>query len=461
MIDRLMRHRTTNTIALTLLLALGTSLNAQSASDLRVVRRADRRALVLLLPLPLADYKRPVNTSRFILLDRADKSLLPLEGESDVSEQGCARQGSARMRVCVVLAKGAPALIDSHAYILVLDSIALKSASGPLSIGANSSLQLEPVTAQLRPIAKPPTKVIEVTYDLDALGDSTLALELYEAGKRIEIPESANRKPGQPLCYNVNTLSFRCTFDQGIRLHSGEEISAKFSRSAPSDLPSPTVTIKPVTYTNKTSVGLSEQSSCSICISGGYSQTTRSKTATFQATWHNTPFALRTIIEHDDGFGYEGSLSPYLDLSVSTDASTKGYINPGVQYSGLMYWDQNTHFLRALIATLTPRAELDKSATVLNFIPLDFVLNPGLGGLTSHEIFLHGLVQVWPSAGFEKGWTIRGRDVSRDESNDPSRFKGGVSVIAKWFGPAKPTGFCKTFGCAEFDLQAGWQHYKL
>jgi hypothetical protein len=63
--------------------------------------------------------------------------------------------------------------------------------------------------------------------------------------------------------------------------------------------------------------------------------------------------------------------------------------------------------------------------------------------------------------GFEKGWTVRGSDVARDESNDPSRWKGGVSLLAKWWAPKKPTGFCKTIGCGGFDFSANWTHYKL
>ena len=162
------------------------------------------------------------------------------------------------------------------------------------------------------------------------------------------------------------------------------------------------------------------------------------------------------------GFGYEGSLSPYLDLLVTTDASTKGYVNPGVQYTGLFSWDPRTHFLRTIAAYLTPRAESDKSAKVLNFIPFDLALKPGFGGPFTHGLPLGGAISIAPMIGFEKGWTVRGSDVARDESKSTRRAgKGGVSLIAKWWAPKKPTGFCKAIGCAGFDLSANWTHYKL
>jgi len=462
MTGRLMRRRILCALAFVCALAATTSAaDAQASNDIRVVRRADRRALILLLPLQLRDFQHPVDLSRFILLDRSDKSVLPLKSASDISEQGCARHGYPRTRVCLELADGAPALIDSHAYLLALDSIAVKSDAGPAFIGANVSLQVTPVGARVTAIGKAPVKSIEVAYDIDALGDSTLGIKLTVGGKALVIPDSANRRAGEPLCYNLNTLSFRCTFDPPVHLHQGDKITATFVRIGPSDAPVPPVSIKPATYTTTSTVDLSKQSLCSLCIQGGLSQTTKTKTATLQVQWRNTPFALRYVHEGSDGYLREGSLSPYLDLLVSTDPTTKGYIDPGLQYSGFIHWNEDTHFLSVIAAYLTPRAELDKKATVMNFIPLDLVFKPGLGGLTSHGIFLGGLIQVWPDVGLEQGWTVKGRRVARAESNDPSRWKGGLSVIAKWFGPAKPTGFCKTIGCAEFDITADWQHYKL
>jgi hypothetical protein len=464
MIERRATSRAGSLAALALLLALALAapLGAQGGDEIRVVRRADRRALILLLATKeVKDYQQPVDASRFVLVDRQDKSVVPLERESDISEEGCRRGGYARTRICLALAAGAPSLIDSHTYLLLLDSIPLKSASGPAFVAANTSLDILPVGARVQPIGRPPAKTIEVSYDLDALGDTTLAIELAVNGKALPIPARSNTRAGQPLCYNPTSLSFICIFDPALGLHDGDRISAKFTRTSPTDAPLPTVAIKTLAYKNANTTSVDKPTVCSLCIQGGLSQTTSSKTATLQLLWHNTPLALRGTHEFAGGTHYEGSLSPYLDLLVSTDATTKGYIDPGVQYSGFVHWNENNHFLRLLAVYLTPRAELDKKATVMNFVPLDLVLQPGLGALTSFEIFLRGKVQLWPDVGIEQGWTVKGRSVARVESNDPSRLKGGASLIARWLGPDKPAGFCRTFGCAEFDVSANWQHYRL
>jgi len=163
----------------------------------------------------------------------------------------------------------------------------------------------------------------------------------------------------------------------------------------------------------------------------------------------------------DDGFIRYTSLSPYLDLLVSTDATTKGYIDPGLQFTTLFLWDSRKHFLNTIAAFITPRAESDKKGTVMNFVPLDIVLRPGLGPLSAHAIPLGGTVQLWPDVGLEQGWTVKGRESRRAESNNPSRWKGGANLVAKWRAPKNPSALCKVIGCAGFDLSADWQHYKL
>ncbi|MEO7039399.1 MAG: hypothetical protein ABI186_05140, partial [Candidatus Elarobacter sp.] len=330
-----------------------------------------------------------------------------------------------------------------------------------LNVGAGASLRIDPVNARLLPIKRSPTQAIEIAYDVDAAGDSTLGVELSVAGRTLPIIGAANHRAGQPMCFNSFTLTLRCTFDPPVALHDGDKVTAKLVHVGPGDALPPQVVIAPITYSSSGKVTLADRSLCSLCIDGGYSQTTKSKTATLHVLWHNAPLALRTTRTSNSGFGYDGSLSPYVDMFVSTDASTKGYINPGLQYTGLIHWNEQTHILHTIVALITPRAELDKRATVTNFIPLDLVLKPGIGGLASHGIFLGGTIQLWPDIGLEQGWTLSGRNVARAESNNPSRWKGGLSVTARWLGPAKPTGFCKAVGCAEIDIQADWQHYKL
>ena len=415
-----------------------------------------------MLPQQLRRAELPVSVKRFVLLDRSSDSLIALNSLSDTSASGCPRI-SASERLCVALASDAPALVDTRAYMLVLDSIDVGVADKAKYIGMDLSLPVEPVSARVIAPESSPASMIEVEYDLDANGDSTLGLALSIGGKELPVPEKGNRRASQPLCYSDARFSFRCLLGAPVHLRKGETIAAKFVRAPGSELPVPSTKIASATYSVDKSVTVAQKDAqpYSISIQGGLSKTTTSRTATLQVAWRDAPFALRNDYHRADGFGYEGSLSPYLDLLVTTDASTKGYVNPGLQYTGLFSWDPRTHFLRTIAAYLTPRAESDKSAKVLNFIPFDFALKPGFGGPFTHGLPLGGAISIAPMIGFEKGWTVRGSDVARDESNDPSRWKGGVSLLAKWWAPKKPTGFCKTIGCGGFDFSANWTHYKL
>ena len=435
---------------------------AQAPSGYRVVRRADRRALIVLLPQQLRRSDAHIDVRRFVLLDRSTNVLVPLDPSSVTDNSGCPRVAAGE-RVCVALASEAPALVDSRAYLLVLDSIDVGVGEKPKYIGMDVSLPIEPVAARVLAPGSSPASMIEVEYDLDASGDSTLAVALSVGGKEVVVPEKSNRRAGAPLCYSDARFSFRCILGAPVHLRTGETIAAKFVRAPKSDLPVPSIKIASATYSVDNSVTIAQKDALpySLSIQGGLSKTTTSRTATLQVTWRDAPFALRHDYHGANGFGYEGSLSPYLDLLVTTDASTKGYVNPGLQYTGLFSWDPRTHFLRTLGAYLTPRAESDKSAKVMNFIPFDLALKPGLGGPFMHGLPLGGAISIVPMIGFEKGWTVRGSDVARDESNDPSRWKGGVSLLAKWWAPKKPSGLCKTIGCAGFDLAANWTHYRL
>ena len=183
------------------------TIAAQSASGFRVVRRADRRALIVLLPQQLRRAELPVAVQRFVLLDRSSNALVPLNPLSNSSASGCPRI-SAGERICIALADDAPALIDSRAYMLVLDSIDVGVGAVPKFIGVDVSLPIEPVGARVIAPGSSPASMIEVEYDLDANGDSTLGIALAIDGKAMPIPDTPNRRPGRPLCYSDARFSF-------------------------------------------------------------------------------------------------------------------------------------------------------------------------------------------------------------------------------------------------------------
>jgi hypothetical protein len=157
---------------------------------------------------------------------------------------------------------------------------------------------------------------------------------------------------------------------------------------------------------------------------------------------------------------YDGSLSPYVDLLWTTDQQTKGYINAGFQYSG--YLSGFSSPLQQIAFFVTPRSETDKKATVANFMYLDAEVRPGIRSLYTGSL-LGGRYRIWPHGGIELGTTVKGRSVMRPESNNPSRWKAGVEVVATWSGaPAEAhTGICAWIGCGGVSIIADWQHYFL
>jgi hypothetical protein len=436
---------------------------AQTVSNMRVVRRADRRGLIIRLSASLAQPGVPIEAGRFVLVDRSDNSIVPLQPISDTSRTGCPRATDlAEDRICIGLAAGAPALVDGHAYALVMDSVAVAGGQPgkPKYLAGGAALAIEPVAAHVQPPAGSPIRMIEITYDVDASTDSTLGLEIAVGHRPTSISQKLNKHPGRPLCYTVGSLSFKCFIETAV--HHGDSITARFVALGDRSAPLPAVAIKPAVDTVGDAVGLAtkDTSLYSISLQGGLSQTTTARTATIQALWRNMPVAFMTSTGSVDGASYEGSLSPYLNLLWTTDASTQGYIEPGVQYSGYLTPGGNA-FIQQVAAFLTPRAEADKKTTVVNFIPLDFEVKPGIRGLFAGALPLDGSYRVWPHTGVELGWTVKGTTVVRPESNDQARWKGGVALYGHWPAPQSASSFCRLVGCGGFDFTADWQHYQL
>jgi hypothetical protein len=442
-------------LVLATFLALGATIAAaQAPGGIRVVRRSDRRALILMLPGTLADPSTPVELGRFILLNRTTRSPLPLRQTSDTTPSGCPRVTvHPENRICIALADGAPPLVDTLPYLLVLDSIAMAARGKPKYIGGNAILTIDPVGARVQSPSETPVRMIEVTYDIEASNDPSLDIALTIGKNGVPIP-ARNRRPGMPACYSRASLSFKCFID--VNVHHGDSISASLSHAGARF---PVKSAKD-TISDAVGLGTKDTSQYSISVQGGLSQTNTSQTATVQALWRNMPIAALSTVRAADGWTFEGSLSPYLDLLWTTDASTKGYINPGVQYTA--DWSlAGKHAVDQLVGYLTPRSEADKKLSVVNFIPLDFVVEPRIRYLDNGPLPLGGSYSIWPRAGVEIGWTIKGQSVARPETNSPSRFKAGVAVEAKWPAPKDPPPLCRLIGCGGFDISADYQHYSL
>ena len=456
------RQAMVGTVMLGVILGGRKTASAQAGEGFRVVRSADRRGVIVLLGSTIAAPGTPVDVRRFVLLDRTDRRLVPLDALSDTSARGCPRATALpEDRVCVRLATTAAALVDAHAYVLMLDSIPIVGSKGRVrSVGAGVLLPIEPVAARLLPPGGSPVRVVEIAYDIDVSHDTTLAVTLAIDHRSVEVRTPANIHPGRPLCYARGSLSFKCLID--VPVHEGDSITAAFARTPGSTEPLPAVPIAPAVDTESDAVGLAtkDTSLYSISLAGGLSQTAGTQTATLQALWRNMPVALMTSTLWGRGWTYEGSLSPYLNLLLTTDRATTGYIEPGLQYSG--FWSAGgKEFVQQVVALVTPRGEADAGTHVVNFVPLDVDVRVGLRGLAAGPLPFGGAYAVWPHAGVELGWTVKGTDVARPESNDPARLKAGIAASARWPSGDSQSWLCRTLGCGGVDLGVNWQHYTL
>jgi hypothetical protein len=434
------------------------SAQAQRVTGLRVIRRADRRALIVKLGrfLPDSLIGVPLDDSRYILTDLSQHgTAVALDPMTTVSALGCpTARGFAypQDQICVVLAGGAT-LDDAHRYNLTLDTITV--AGKPARVGGQT-VTIGPVAGHVLAPSTHPVRHIVVTYDVDLSHDSTLALRLtFGHGRPVRITSAP--VPGQPLCYTRGGFIFDCTV--GTPLYRGDSIRATFIRVGGDATPVPGGAIAPTrdTVSDPITLATKDTGSYAVSIQGSYAQTTTSRTGTVTALWRNTPLPY-TITGISN---YDGSLSPYVDLLWTTDRQTAGYLNVGVQYSG--YLSEYAGPLQQIAFFVTPRTETDKKITVANFMYLDAELRPGIRGLYAGSLPFGGHYRIWPHGGVELGHTIKGANVVRPESNNPSRWKAGLNVVASWPGvPAdKRVGLCAWLGCGGVSLNADWQHYFL
>jgi hypothetical protein len=439
-------------LAVTVLgLTLATELRAQASSDFAVVRYANRRGLIVRLlkhTLPDSLVGRPLSTKRFVLLDRDRQRIVALDAVTEVSPSASCPAPSAHQasadRICIPLAASAPALDDSTAYALLLDSIPVQSTK-PQRIGAQT-LAVEAVAGHVKATTGGGVTVVEVTYDVDLTPDTSLSMEVLFGQRQADV--ECRLVPGVPPCYKRGSLSFVYDVTK-TPYHAGDKISARFAPGSSGHVPPgkiSTTTIAPDTTLRDTT----------LFVQGGFTQTNSGRAASVQLRWQHWPIpgAIWDIPPH-----YASVVSPYVDALWTTDTTKSGYLNLGVQYTG--YLSDLGSPLEQLVLAVTPRTESDQKVTVSNFMYLDGQVSPKFQWLFGSIPFARGSYLILPHGGIQLGRTFEGQSVARPETNDPSRWTGGVSGKVH-FPAAKGTPwYCSFFGCAGVDLNVDWQHYWL
>jgi hypothetical protein len=143
-----------------------------------------------------------------------------------------------------------------------------------------------------------------------------------------------------------------------------------------------------------------------------------------------SPIRVRYTSSPRRGAVYTGAVRPYLDVLATTDTGAPGYIHGGLNFMAFNnggYLD----LIQSLGLFVSPRVEMDKKATVANFIPYDVELKVGLLRLFSGGVGDLSY-QFLPSGGFESGSTFRGKTTERPETNRLLRWKGGATASVQW-----------------------------
>jgi hypothetical protein len=423
-----------------------------------VVRRADRTGLILVFSSELNDPTVAVPTADYRLVDLTRGTRLPLDSASDLKPPRCPL-GSGEVvpenRIClsIIRARSGLPLLDASTYALYTDTVFLKGEAKVDTLLPQLVL-VPPVRGAV--VAPPETRrdLIGIAYalDLSDRADVTPVISVNGASVGIVTPTT----PGRPRCYRVQTMSFLCEIQRELR--ANDKITARLSATSGDPPPGE---LAPATFSFKTKANLDTKdppAEAQVFVKGAYVRDGDKETGSLQGLWQKMPWTRFERQEPNSARRLEGYLSPLVDILLTSDDGTPGYLNGGVQ--GQAFVSNLTRILPAFEIRLSPRAETDKRATVANFVYLDAELRVGLAYLF-HGYLLGAFYRVMPRAGFERARTFKGDTVTRPELSHPTRRKIGVGAILEWPKPLKPTWLVNAFGFEGFRVDADWRRYQL
>lgn len=382
-----------------------------------VIRRGDRRALVLVLDDDLP--QGPVSAQTFALIDLRTRTLVPLATATRTAPPECPGPGGAGEtgnHLCLELADGAPALDDAASYALVASSLTLAPGHelGP------GTLHIEPVGGAVQKPGEEAPNIVAATYTLDLSGRSDLDTDIRIDGRSVPIDTTLNpRVEGMPLCYRRANFDIACRLGREFR--NGDTVEVRLvnrGTDMPAGLPQPKPAVAKVAPPDS-------RDEAKIYASGGFSRVDGEEEGTLEFTLREFP------VYH---FGHaaenlEGWLTPYADLSLST-ADEGGRLDLGAQLT--TRFREVAPWLPLVDLRLTPRRESDQKNEINNWIYADVEARLFLVPLYTGPLPSRGTYHVIPRVGYERGVTTEGEDVTRLEADDPSRFNAGVEATASW-----------------------------
>jgi hypothetical protein len=411
--------RRTPTVALAVVLAasLAPPAQAQIEGVERIIRRADRRALVLVLSedLPAAV---PATTSAFRLFDVRTGAAVPLAPTLRSTPPECpgpASAGDPGNHLCLELPSGAAPLDDSVAYAFVAARVEL----APNRVLAGSQTLL-PVGGA---VGKPEGDVrdtVHAEYSLDLSTRTDVDPEVRVNGVPVSIDRDRNPRTGElPLCYRRRRFDFTCALRREVR--TGDTVDVVLVRRGthdPADLPAMKAAVASFAAPES-------RDESKIYASGGFSRVNGEEEGTLQFTLRDFPVAH---------FGHpaeaaETWITPYADLSLNS-GDEGGHIDLGAQLT--MRLRDVASWFPLLDLRITPRRESDQDNAVNNWVYADAEARLYLKRLYTGPLPSRGTYHVIPRVGYERGLTTDGDTVQRLEANDPSRITAGAEASMSW-----------------------------
>lgn len=207
-------------LMLGVLLLLSEPATAQHDQLERVVRRGDRRGVILLFKTQLDQPTQPKDARAFVLVDLTAEQTIGLKDQSVTTPDRCPQPEefeSSLDRVCVELEDASPALVDTHQYALLTAPIQLKGVLIPAL-----TVAIPPVSGAVQPIQNG-TDDVEIVFSRDLSGEAVVPRITWDGtSQTVMNPQAPPRGP--PQCYRRGSLSFLCTLRH--RVPNGAVVSA-------------------------------------------------------------------------------------------------------------------------------------------------------------------------------------------------------------------------------------------
>jgi hypothetical protein len=379
-----------------------------------VIRRGDRRALIVLFASTIKDATAPRGTEGIRVVDVRAGRAIPLAPQTVIDPARCPQPAAGpEDRLCIEFA-GADRLDDATPYVLYLDRVAREGPGDAFTPGV---VPVPPVGGKISLDEGAPGRRVRIDYSLDVSSQSALEPRIQVNGRAAPVTTTPTLGAAGPRCYTRGAMAFICDLDGPIT--SGQKVTASLWSGGQN------VTVGIIEPATPQYDAPASADDARLAAKGAYGRTDGNEQWSVQlraqnwtwierggpATWHTTTFG------------------PVVDITATNDDDDPGSLNFGGQVRSLIF----PRGLRILDLRAASRSESDKKTTVTNWMWADATLRAGVPGLYRGRLPGRGYYSVVPLAGIEVGRTAQeDSGVVRPESGRPLRVKAAATAVLAW-----------------------------